>query len=232
MIPSLSTLLKTIAGKTILGVVVVTMGVGAAAAAGADVPMLSPSDAPDDELVEDDIDDDDIDDDGTEDDGTDDDGTDDDGTGDDVDADVDDAVESETEVAEWKAVKTEGRDGWHDQRDANQAEWLDAKADFDDLCGDDDDEPVEPVEGDDPGEADDDEAEMTPECQAMKDALKILKDEGKSEWKQARDDAKAAWMELKNEAKAEAKAERDEAKAARSEARAQRSDDKPGKKDK
>ena len=36
MIPNLSTLLKTIAGKTVFGLIVVTMGVGAAAAAGAD----------------------------------------------------------------------------------------------------------------------------------------------------------------------------------------------------
>ena len=152
MIPTLSTLLKTIAGKTILGVLVVTLGVGAAAAAGADDLVRS---SPTEDEVADDEEDEDEDesgDDADDDDGDDgddgdrdepedaDDGDDADDDGDDADeddadddgdepedADDGDDADDDGDVPEWKIVKTEGRDWWHDLRDEQQAEWLEAK---------------------------------------------------------------------------------------------------------
>lgn len=52
MMPTLATLLKTVAGKVVIGLTVVTMGVGAAAATGADVPVLMTAEAPDEDSSE------------------------------------------------------------------------------------------------------------------------------------------------------------------------------------
>ena len=41
---------------------------------------------------------------------------------------------SEDEVLEWKVVKTQCRDAWHDLRDEKQAEWLEAKAAFNETA--------------------------------------------------------------------------------------------------
>lgn len=243
MIPTLSTLLKTIAGKTILGLAVVSMGVGAAAAAGPHV--FPPSDTHDDvqeEVVEqkadDAVDADDeeeaeeaedaaeeaaeaahAEDEGSEEEGSEAKGPQEEGSeeeGLEAKCPQDEVIAVET--PDWKVVKTECRDAWHDMRDENQAEWLEAKDVFNELCGDDDDDDsAESAEGQ--AEAD---VEMVEECRALKAELRDLKEMGKSEWKDARDEAKEVWKAAKDEAKADQRAERDEAKAARDEAKAAR----------
>jgi hypothetical protein len=251
MTPTLSTLTKTVVGKTLTGLVVVSMSVGAAAAAGADVPILtSPDDdgteetasAADTSVVGDDIAEN-VDEgsdvgEGSEGEHPDNHGavvseftrsTDLEGCAkgqataavargdvdpladsfaDDlapfldkcgiVEASEPDASEAETEdgdeEVDWKTVKTEGRDGWHDLRDETKADWHEAKAAFVEACGDDDEDGGEDA-GADGGE---DDGELSDECRQMKDELKQLHRDGKAEWKAARDAAKAEWKAAKH----------------------------------
>ena len=123
------------------------------------------------------------------------------------------------EASNWKTVKTEGRECWHDLRDAKQAEWLEAKDAFNEACGDDEDSPESAESADGGAKVDVEALRRVPGTLGR---LKALKDDGKSEWKTARDEAKAAWKTVKNEAKADAQAERDEAKADRDATKAER----------
>ena len=165
-------LLKTITGKAVIGLTVVTMGVGAAAAA--DVPTPTDQDAPAESSAEQEQ-----------------------SSEEEV-----SPVEQPREMPDWRTIKNEGRAAWHALRDEKRAEWREAKDTWVEMCRRVDGGETETAEGDTAETGDDgaDADGLSDECRALKVELKELHRTLKAEWKAARDEAKAEWKAAKEQA--------------------------------